>query len=351
MEAFHGAHLGRRTFLRYAVGLGVSAGGLAVLSSACTALSTSPLARRMIRLGYLASATREGLAPGLGGQALSQAFIDGLTELGWVEGQNLAIDWRSSDGYVERFAGLAAELVAVPVDIIFVGAGTPAARPAKQATSNNPIVAVMQNPVQDGLVKSLAHPGGNVTGTTQSSSDLAGKRLSLLRELLPGLTSVAFLANPDNPTRDADITELQVAAQTLGLQLHVLWARAVADIPPAIASTTNNGDRALLYPSEPVFATSAGLMMQLAIRERLPVLAYNSGAVDVGALMSYGPDYRVLYGRCAYYVDRILRGASPADLPVEGPTKFVMQINVKTAEALGLSSPPALAAQVTQWVQ
>ena len=299
-----------------------------------------------------AGATREGLAPGLTGQALSQAFIDGLAELGWVEGRNLAIDWRSSDGNVERFPELAAELVALPVDIIFVGTGTAAAQAAKQATSSIPIViSGLENPVQLGLVSSLAHPGGNVTGTTQSSAELAGKRLSLLRELLPELTSVAFLTNPDNPTWDADITELQAAAQTLGLRLHVLRARSVADVASAFASATTNGIRALLYPSEPVWQNSAELFMQLAIREHLLVLAYNSGVVDIGALMSYGEDYRVRYRRCAYYVDRILRGANPADLPVEGPTKFVMQINVKTAEALGLTIPPALAAQVTQWVQ
>src|SRR5262245_44080941 len=189
-------------------------------------LSTSPLDRRTIRLGYLATFTREGLGPRDSGQALSRAFIDGLAEFGWVEGQNLAIDWRSSEGNVERFAGLAVELVAIPVDIIFVGTGGfSAPLAAKQATSSIPIVATsMTNPVQDGLVKSLAHPGGNITGTTQSSAELAGKRLSLLRELLPGLTGVAYVYNPDSQSRDAEIAELQVAAQTLGLQLHVLQA-------------------------------------------------------------------------------------------------------------------------------
>jgi len=341
----------RRTFLRYAAGLGVSGVALASLSSGCGMLSTSPQARRIMRLGYLAGYTRAELPPGFGGQALSQAFIGGLAELGWVEGRNLAIDWRSSDGHVDRFPGLAAELVAVPVDIVFVGAGTPAAVPAKQATSSIPIVvSTMWNPVQDGLVKSLAYPGGNLTGTTQLSGELAGKRLSLLRELLPGLASVAYLANPDDASKNADITELQAAAQTLGLRLHILRARAVADIPAAIASATNSGDGALLYPPDSVLGSSLGLIFQLAIRERLPVLAYSPGPVDAGALMSYGGDYPALYGRCAYYVDRILRGTSPADLPVEGPTKFVMQINVKTAEALGLSIPPAVAAQVTEWV-
>ena len=351
MQGSGGGYLGRRTLLRYAAGLGVSAGALSVVSSACGMLSASPPAGRLIRLGYLAGATREGLAPGNAGQALSQAFIDSLAEFGWVEGQNLALEWRSSDGHPDRFPGLVAELVTIPVDVIFVGSGNPASVAAKQATSTIPIVAVMQNPVQEGLIKSLAHPGGNLTGTTQSSAELAGKRLSLLRELLPGLTSVAFLANPDNLARDSEITELMIAAQTLGLQLHVLRARSFADIASAFVSAANNGARALLYPSEPVFQQMLANSMQLAIREHLLVLAYSQGVAEAGALISYGADFRAVYGRCAYYVDRILRGATPADLPVEGPTKFEMVINVKTAEALGLSIPPALAAQVTRWVQ
>ena len=189
--------------------------------------------------------------------------------------------------------------MAIPVDIIFVGAGPAAAQAAKHATVSIPIVvSTMPNPVQDGLVQSLARPAGNVTGTTQLSSQLAGKRLSLLQELLPKLTSVAYLANPDNPARDPEVPELQVAAQTLGLQLHVLQARSVAEIASAFAWAAINGDRALLHPPEPVWQHSLALIMPLAIRERLPVLTYSPGAVDNGALMAYGGDYPALYGRC-----------------------------------------------------
>jgi putative ABC transport system substrate-binding protein len=266
------------------------------------------------------------------------AFVRQLGELGWIEGRTIAIEYRWAEGRSERFAEIAAEFVRLKVDVI-VTYGTPAAVAAKQATSHIPIVfAAVGDPVSTGLVASLARSGGNVTGLSLQHSDVAGKRLELLRDVVPGLRRLAILANIGNPAVMLDIGELQVAARTLGLEIATLEIRRAEDIARVFETLKGRVD-ALYIPPDVLFATNRIRIITLALGARLPTIYGNREYVDAGGLMSYGANFPDLFRRAADFVDKILRGAKPADIPVEQPTKFDLVINLTTAQALGLTIP------------
>ena len=262
-----------------------------------------------------------------------------MREHGWIEGRTVAIEYRWAEGRSERFAEIAAEFVRLNVDII-VTAGTEAVIATKQATSVIPIVfGTAGDPVGTGLVASLARPGGNVTGLSNQSADLAGKRLELLREVVPSLRRLAIMANIGSPIGVLEMGEVQVAARTLGLEVVPLEIRRAEDIAPAIEALKGRAD-ALYVVTEPLVNTNRIQINTLALGARLPTMHGEQAYVEAGGLMSYGANIPDLFRRAADYVDKILRGAKPGDLPVEQPTKFDLVINLKTAKALGLTVPP-----------
>jgi putative ABC transport system substrate-binding protein len=270
------------------------------------------------------------------------AFVARLRELGWIEGRTVAIEIRWAEGRRERVAEIAAEFVQLKVDVI---ATTGTAVPIlKQATSVTPIVFALSNdPLGSGIVASLSRPGGNATGLSQLAADLAGKRLELLREMLPGLKRVAYLGNAGNPTTAPEMLEVQSAARTLGFQIVTSEIRRAEEIPAVIESFQNHAD-ALYLQSDPLLNTNRFQINTLALKAGLPTFSGIRDYVEAGGLMSYGPNFPDLFRRAAEFVDKILRGAKPADLPVEQPTKFDLVINLKTAKALGLDVPPTLLA-------
>jgi putative ABC transport system substrate-binding protein len=274
------------------------------------------------------------------------AFRQGLAGLGYVEGRNILIEYRWAEGKPERFPVLAAELVALKVDVILTAGGTLAALAAKQATTTLPIVfGVVGDPIAEGLVTSLARPGGNVTGLSNVTNDLIGKWLELLKQVVPGVSLVALLWKPDSMpdrAREVRLKEAYVSAQALGVQLQVVEARGPADLDGAFLEISAKGASALVVLTTPVFGIERQRIADLAAKNRLPAVYASKNYVDVGGLMSYGPNFADLHRRAASYVDKILRGAKPSDLPVEQPTKFEFVINLKTAKALGLTVPNAL---------
>jgi putative tryptophan/tyrosine transport system substrate-binding protein len=278
------------------------------------------------------------------------AFVQRLGELGWVEGRNVAIEYRWAEGRNERFAELSAEIVRRKVDVI-VTQGTPAVLAAKQATTVIPIIfPIAGNPVANGLVASLARPGGNVTGLTNQTADLAGKRLELLREVVPSLRRLAIMANFGNPSVVLDVGEVQAAAGTLGLEVATSEIRRAEDIAPAIEALHGRAD-ALYVAGDPLVTTNRNRIAILAVGARLPTIHANRENIDAGGLMSYGPNLPDLHRRAADYVDKILRGTKAADLPVEQPTKFDLVINLITATALGLEVPPTLLARADEVIE
>src|SRR6266568_4776727 len=283
-------------------------------------------------IGYLGSAT-----PATQGQWVA-AFVQRLRELGWIEGRTIAIEYRWAEGRTDRAAEIAAEFVRRKVDVI-VTSGTAVILAAKQATSVIPIVfAVAGDPVGTGLVASLARPGGNVTGLSNQSADLAGKRLELLREVLPSLRTLAILANIGSPIGVLEMGEVQAAAGTLGLEVATLEIRRAEDIAPAFEALKGRAD-ALYVVTEPLVNASRIRISTLAMGARLPTMHGTRDYIEAGGLMSYGANYPDLFWRAADYVDKILRGAKPADLPVEQPTTFELVINLTTAKSLGLVIP------------
>jgi putative tryptophan/tyrosine transport system substrate-binding protein len=266
------------------------------------------------------------------------AFVQRLRELGWIEGRNAAVEYRWAEGRNERFAEIAAELVQLKVEVI-VTAGTAAVVAAKQATSVIPIIfALGGDPVGTGLVASLARPGGNVTGLSQQSTDLAGKRVELLREVVPGLGRLATMANIGNPLAVLEMREVHAAARTLGLEVATSEIRRAEDIAPAFDALKGRAD-ALYVVADPLVTSNRIRINTLALGARLPTMHGQNDNVEAGGLMSYGANFPDLYRRAADYVDKILRGTKPADIPVEQPTKFDLAINLTTAKALGLKIP------------
>jgi putative ABC transport system substrate-binding protein len=283
---------------------------------------------------------------------LLDAFRQGLREFGWIEGQNIVIDYRYAEGRFDRLPDLAAELVRLKVDII-VAVGTPAAAAAKNATETIPIVTIsVGDPVGLGLIASLARPGGNVTGSSFSVGlKIVGKGLELLKETVPKVRRVAILSNPANPAQPLAIRKVNVAARSLGVQLQLLEARGPNEFDGAFAAMAKERVGALLVVPDSMLTVHRTRLADLAARSRLPAAYGTRESVEAGGLMSYGPNFADMYRRAATYVDKILKGAKPGDLPVEQPTKFDLVINLKTAKALGLTIPPSLLLRADQVIE
>jgi putative tryptophan/tyrosine transport system substrate-binding protein len=278
-----------------------------------------------------------GATPSFESQRVA-AFVQRLRELAWVDGRNVAIEYRWAEGRPEHVSEIAAEFVRIRVDVI-VTVGTPPTLAAKQATAIIPIVfASVSDPVGTGLVESLARPGGNVTGLSSQQVDIAGKRLELLREVVPNLRRLAILANVGNPAVVLDMGEAQAAARKLGLEVTTSEIRRAEDIAPAFDALKARAD-ALYICTDPLVNTHRIRFNTLALAARLPTIHALREYVEAGGLMSYGPNVPDLLRRAADYVDKILRGAKPSDIPVEQPTKFDLVINLTTAKALGLKIP------------
>jgi len=305
-------------------------------------------AGKIARIGYLATNLRG--SP----QASHEAFVEELRGLGYVEGRNVVIEYRDAEGKDERLAALAAELVALNVDVIVAAAGTLAALAAREATRILPIVFIAVGaPVTSGLVTGLARPGGNATGLSAVSPDLASKWLELLKQAVPGVSRVAFLRQP-GALGDADkdvLKQAEVAARALGVRFQLVEARGTADFDGVFSELTNARAGGLVVLSTPMFSSERTRLVDLAARHRLPTMFPFRSYVDAGGLMSYGPNVADLFRRAATFVDKILKGAKPVDLPVEQPTKFELVINLKTAKALGLTIPQSLLQRADQVIE
>jgi putative ABC transport system substrate-binding protein len=314
------------------------------------AASAWPLAARAQQpgkvpvIGFLGAATLSARSQWV------DAFVQRLRELGWIEGRTVAIEYRFAEGRNERMAEIAAEFVRLKVDVI-VTYSTSAVIAAKEATAVIPIVsALMGDPVGTGLVASLGRPGGNVTGLSNQATDTAGKRLELLREVVSGLRRLAVLANVSNPVSRLEMGEVQAAAKALGLDLVTLEIRRLEDIAPAF-ETLKGRAQALYIVSDPLMLSNRVRINTFSLVARLPATYNQREYVEAGGLMSYGADYSDLFRRAGDYVDKILRGAKPADIPVEQPTKFELVINLTTAKGLGLTIPEAFLLRADELVE
>ena len=320
-----GASLDRRTLLVVAL-----AGGLLIVPFAAEAQP----AGRVYRVGFLSAA---GVEP----------FREALRELGYVEGQNLVLEVRLAAGRLDRLPALAADLVAAKVDVI-AAASPPAIQAAKEATATIPIVMAVTsvNPVHSGFVRSLARPGGNITGVAMLADEIAGKRLAMLKEMLPRATRIAILSQVDHSASVSQVTAARQSAKSLGLDLHEVAVRDSQDYENAVAVAAK-GAQGLFIVANPTFFDDRYLLAALATKHRLPALCEWREMAVAGCLLAYGPNLRDLQRRVAKYVDQIVRGAQPADLPVEQPTTFELTINLNTARALGLKVPESLMLQAT----
>jgi putative ABC transport system substrate-binding protein len=299
--------------------------------------------QKMPTIGFLGSATSSAWNDWVA------AFVQRLRQLGWSEGRTVTIEYRWAEGRDERAAEYAAEFVRLKVDVVITGGATVLA--AKQAISGIPIVfALAADPVGSGLVASLARPGGNITGLSVQATDLAGKRLELMREIIPGLRSLAIMANVGYPAAMLEMDEVQAAARPLGIRIARLEIRRADEIASSFA-TLNSRTDALYVPADPLVNANRARITTLALGARLPTMFGFREYVEAGGLMSYGPNIPGLFRRAAEYVDKILRGAKPADLPVEQPTKFDLVVNLITAKALGLEVPPTLLARADEVIE
>jgi putative ABC transport system substrate-binding protein len=316
-----------------------------------TAILVAPLAAeaqpaaKVPRIGFLGNSTA-ALEANLVGP-----FREGLRELGYVEGRNILIEYRWAEGKYERFPALIDELVALKVDVI-VTAGTPASLAVKRTTTSIPLVMVaVGDPIGVGLVASLARPGGNATGLSAIAPELEGKRLELLRQVVPKLSHIAVLWNPDNSLHVGSLKETRAAAQVLGIKVQLLGVRVSEEFPAAFAAILRERPGALLVLADRLFLHNRARIVDFEAKHRLPgVYAYRE-LVEAGGLMSFGPSYAGMHRRAAYYVDKILKGTKPADLPVEQPSKFELMINLKAAKALGLTIPQSLLQRADQIIQ
>ena len=330
--------MNRRRFLRT-----VSASCL--VASLGTAAAQS--SEKMPRIGYLSP----GFATDPMRERFLEAFRQGLRELGYVEGQNIVLEPRWAEGKYDRLPALAADLVRSKVDVIVVDGGA-AAQAARQATRTIPIVmAAVVDPVGSALVPSLARPGGNLTGTSVMATDLIGKQFELLRGVVPKVPRMALLWNPANPSHATVISHGKDAARSLGVQLQLLEARDPQEIDRAFAAMTREQAGALVVLPDAIFGNQMRQIAELAVKRRLPSIYGVTEYAEAGGLMAYGPNVADLFRRAATYVDKILKGAKPADLPVEQPTKFDLVINLKTAKAVGLTIPPSLLARADQVIE
>jgi ABC-type uncharacterized transport system substrate-binding protein len=304
-------------------------------------------AAKVVRIGILGNLPRTEAQ----GADLWGAFVQGLRELGYVEGQNLTIEERSSEGRYERLPRLADELVRLKVDVIVVPAGQNA-RAAQQATRTIPIVAAsLGDPVGTGLATSFAHPGGNLTGLSFAGPELAGKQIELLKEMLPRLSRVAFLANPSNGIHSAWVKEASAATRSLRLRLQPLEARRTDEFDDAFAALTSQRAGALLALPDGMFLLRRARIADLAAKRRVPAMYGLREHVDADWLVFYGASLHDSFRRAAIYVDKIIKGTRPRDLPIEQPTKFELVINLKNAKALGLTIPPSLSQRADQIIE
>ena len=321
-----------------------------VIALAASVLLTAPLAplaqqRKLYRIGFLGNSTAALEAHLVG------PFREGLRDFGYVEGQNLRIEYRWAEGKYERFPALIAELIALKVNVI-VTAGTPATLAVKKATASVPLVMVaVGDPVGTGIVPSLNRPGGNITGLTSIAQELEGKRLELLREVIPNLSHIAVLWNSVSPVQAIEQSRVRAAAQALRMTILSYGVQTEEGLEKAFATIVKEQPGALLVLADRLFLHHRKLIMDFATRHRLPgVYAYRE-LVEVGGLMSFGPSYAGMHRRAAYFVDRILKGANPGDLPVERPASFELVVNLKAAKALGLTIPPSVLLRATEVIQ
>jgi putative ABC transport system substrate-binding protein len=309
-------------------------------------VTDAQLRGKVYRIGLLSASSP------LSTHANVEAFQQGLRALGYVEGQNMVIEYRYAEGKVERLPELAVELVQLQVEVIVAG-GSSAIRAAQQATRTIPIVmGGTADAVAAGFVASLARPGGNITGLHDLGGEISGKRLELLKETVPQNARIAVLANPASPHYEPRMHTLTVAAQALGVHLHVVELRRADELDSAFAAMIQAGADALIVLEDSLLLPGLrGRTVDLAAKHRLPAMYDRRQVVEAGGLMSYGPPIPENYRRAAVYVDKILKGAKPADLPVEQPTKFELVINLKTAEALGRTIPPTLLFQADEVIK
>ena len=307
------------------------------------AAETQPPSGKTARIGYLSSSS--------GPSHLDEAFRQGLRDLGYIEGKNIVIEYRWADFKPDRASILAAELVRLNVDIIVSTGGPIPALAAKGATTTVPIVFETGDPVGAGLVTRLDRPGGNLTGVDNFMGELNVKRLELLKEAVPGISRVGVLANPATPATARGLKQVEGAALALRVKLHVLEARERQEIDAAFAAMARGRVEALLLLTDPMFFAQRGRIVELAAKHRLPGIFFLREFADAGGLLSYSPNLTERYRRLATYVDKILKGAKPGDLPIEQPTKFEFVINVKTAKALGLTIPQSVLGRADEIIQ
>jgi putative ABC transport system substrate-binding protein len=299
---------------------------------------------KISRIGYLGGGSAELEKVWL------DAFLQGLRELGYLEGKNIIVERRYASGQYDQLPELAAELVRLKIDVI-LAASTPVAHGAKRATQVIPIVMVVADPVGTGLVSSLAHPGGNLTGLSDFHADLITKRLELLKDIVPSISRIAVLLNPGNPSCSLQMKDLAAAAPALGVTLFSLEAKGPDDIAPSFSTMRKQRAGALLVCGDRMLNTHRRQIFDLTNKNRLPAIYTTKEYADAGGLMSYGANFPDLYRRAATYVDKILKGAKPADLPVEQPTKFEFVINLKTAKQIGLTIPPNVLARADKVIK
>jgi putative tryptophan/tyrosine transport system substrate-binding protein len=309
------------------------------------AVTQAQQATKIPRIGFLGASSASALA------ARIEAFRQGLRELGYVEGKNIVIEWRSAEGKLDRLSALAAELVRLKVDVI-VTTGPSPTRPAKEATSTIPIVMAFDNdPVGNGFVVSLARPGGNITGLSTLAPEISGKQLELLKEIVPKLSRVAVLGDSTLAGNAQALKEVELAAGTFGVKVQYLDVRGPKDIETVFRAANKGRADAVVVLTSPVFNPYRTEIADLAVKNRLPAIYSTPEFVEDGGLMTYGVSLNDLYRRAARYVDKILKGAKPGDLPVEQPKKFEFIINLKTAKQINLTIPPNVLARADRVIK
>jgi putative ABC transport system substrate-binding protein len=311
-----------------------------LLIAACACALVSPLAAqpaaKTARIGYVSTQSQ------FGGRTWSEAFRGGLRDLGYIEGRNIAIEARYADGDYGRLPRLVQEVIDLKVDVIVAAGGLPAAQAAKAANTTIPVVLISGGNLEYGIVSNLAHPGGNITGVEVFVEQLEGKRLELLKEILPGVELVAVLWNPARTSDAKPRAVLESAARAIRVKLRFATASNAAEIDTALAAVGRSHPGALLVAADPMFGQETRRIVNWAAASRVPTVHTTSFFVQEGGFMSYGADFAAIYRRAAIYVDKILKGAKPGDLPVEQPTKYELVINMKTAKALGVKIPESV---------
>ena len=317
--------------------------GTLLLALCFSAAAQEP--KKTPRIGYLTVDSLSAIAQ------RAESFRQGLREVGYIDGKNIVIEWRSAEGKLDRLPALAAELVNLKVDVIVTG-GPGATRPANEATSTIPIVMTQDpNPVGNGFVASLARPGGNITGLSTLSPELSGKRLELLKETVPKISRVAALGTSTSPSNAQALRETELAGAALAVKVQYLDVRGSKDIETAFRAASKGSADAVLPLGGPVLASQRTQFADLALKSRLPTIYWRADIVEAGGLMSYATSIADLDRRAATYVDKILKGAKPADLPVEQPTKFEFVINLKAAKQIGLTIPPTVLARADRVIK